>query len=88
MPQRDGRLETYYTTNRNTLFENYLTYNTDWGDHSLTALAGQSYQKIFLQGRNYSINKFPISPVEPQYNPGLGQELTLANNTARRLCFD
>jgi iron complex outermembrane receptor protein len=62
------------------LFENYLTYNTDWGNHSLTALAGQSYQKIFLQGRNYSINKFPISPVEPQYNPGIGQELTLANN--------
>ena len=80
VPQRDGRLETYYTTNRNTLFENYLTYNGDWGDHSLTTLAGQSYQKIFLQGRNYSINKFPISPIEPQYNPGLGQELTLANN--------
>jgi iron complex outermembrane receptor protein len=80
VPQRDGRLETYYTTNRNTLFENYLTYNGDWGNHSLTALAGQSYQKIFLQGRNYSINKFPISPVEPQYNPGLGQQLTLANN--------
>ncbi|MEO9004219.1 MAG: TonB-dependent receptor [Ginsengibacter sp.] len=80
VPQRDGRLDTYYTTNRNTLFENYLTYNADWGDHSLTALAGQSYQKIFLQGRNYSINKFPISPVEPQYNPGLGQELTLTNN--------
>jgi iron complex outermembrane receptor protein len=80
VPQRDGRLETYYTTNTNTLFENYLTYNTDWGNHSLTALAGQSYQKIFLQGRNYSINKFPISPVEPQYNPGIGQELTLANN--------
>jgi TonB-linked SusC/RagA family outer membrane protein len=80
VPQRDGRLETYYTTNRNTLFENYLTYNANWGDHSLTALAGQSYQKIYLQGRNYSINKFPISPVEPQYNPGLGQELTLANN--------
>ncbi|MEO8961904.1 MAG: TonB-dependent receptor [Ginsengibacter sp.] len=80
VPQRDGRLDTYYSTNRNTLFENYLTYNADWGDHSLTALAGQSYQKIFLQGRNYSINKFPISPVEPQYNPGLGQELTLTNN--------
>jgi iron complex outermembrane receptor protein len=80
VPQRDGRLETYYTTNTNTLFENYLTYNAGWGDHSFTALAGQSYQKIFLQGRNYSINKFPISPVEPQYNPGLGQELTLANN--------
>jgi iron complex outermembrane receptor protein len=46
----------------------------------VSALAGYSYQKIFLQGRNYSINRFAISPVEPQYNPGLGQDLTLANN--------
>jgi iron complex outermembrane receptor protein len=80
IPQRDGRLETYYTTNRNTLVENYLTYAFTNGNHSINALAGHSYQKIFLQGRSYSINKFPISPVEPQYNPGLGQELTLANN--------
>ena len=80
IPQRDGRLETYYTTNRNILVENYLTYAHTFGDHKIDALAGHSYQKIFLQGRNYSINKFPISPVEPQYNPNYGQELTLANN--------
>jgi len=81
IPQRDGRLETFYTTNRNTLIENYVTYNTRiQDDHTLSVLAGHSYQKIFLQGRNYSINRFPISPVEPQYNPGLGQELTLAAN--------
>lgn len=80
VPLRDGRLETYYTTNRNTLLENYLTYTVKKGVHSGSALAGHSYQKIFLTGRNYSINRFPILPVEPQYNPGLGQELTLANN--------
>ncbi|MEO5591632.1 MAG: TonB-dependent receptor [Chitinophagaceae bacterium] len=80
IPQRDGRLETYYTTNRNTLIENYLTYAHTFGDHKIDALAGHSYQKVFLQGRNYSINKFPISPVEPQYNPGTGTELTLVNN--------
>jgi len=80
IPQRDGRLETYYTTNRNTLIENYLTYGHTFGDHKIDALAGHSYQKVFLQGRNYSINKFPISPVEPQYNPGTGTELTLTNN--------
>ncbi|MEO6315186.1 MAG: TonB-dependent receptor [Chitinophagaceae bacterium] len=80
IPQRDGRLETYYTTNRNTLIENYFTYAHNFGDHNLNVLAGHSYQKIFLQGRNYSINKFPIGPVEPQYNPGTGQELTLTNN--------
>ncbi|MEO7768912.1 MAG: SusC/RagA family TonB-linked outer membrane protein, partial [Ferruginibacter sp.] len=80
VPQRDGRLETFYTTNRNMLIENYLTYNLTNGDHTISALAGHSYQKIYLQGRNYSINRFPISPVAPQYNPGLGQDLTLANN--------
>jgi TonB-linked SusC/RagA family outer membrane protein len=79
-PLRDGRLETFYNYNRNTLIENYLTYSFATPRHSVTALGGHSYQKIFVQGRNNSINRFPISPVEPIYNPGLGQELTLANN--------
>ncbi len=80
VPQRDGRLESYYNYNRNTLIENYLTYTLNTSHHDLTALAGHSYQKIYLQGRNNSINRFPISSVEPIYNPGLGQELTLAGN--------
>ncbi|MEJ7769361.1 MAG: hypothetical protein WKF89_16195, partial [Chitinophagaceae bacterium] len=80
VPLRDGRLDTYYTYNRNTLIENYLTYSFQLKNHDLTVLAGHSYQKIFVQGRNMSINKFPVSPVDPIYNPGLGQELTLANN--------
>lgn len=80
VPFREGRLETYYTTNRNTLIENYLTYNFNAGDHNFSTLAGYSYQKIYLQGRNYSINRFPVGSVEPQYNPGLGQDITLANN--------
>ncbi|MBA4851065.1 TonB-dependent receptor [Emticicia sp. BO119] len=79
-PQQDGRLETYNTWNRNKLIENYLTYTLNTGAHNMTALAGHSYQKIFVQGRNTSINKFPITDIEPIYNPGLGQELTLANN--------
>lgn len=80
VPARDGRLETFYTQNRNSLIENYLTYNLNVKEHSFSALAGYSYQEIYLQGRNYSINRFPITPVEPIYNPGIGQELTLANN--------
>ncbi|WP_259014245.1 SusC/RagA family TonB-linked outer membrane protein [Emticicia fluvialis] len=79
-PQRDGRLETIYTYNRNKLIENYITYTLNKNAHNLTALAGHSYQKIFVQGRTSSINKFPITDIEPIYNPGLGQELTLANN--------
>lgn len=80
VPLQEGRLETIYTTNSNSLIENYLTYSHDWKNHSLTALVGYSYQKFFLQGRSSSINKFPISDIEPIYNPGLGQDLTLANN--------
>ena len=80
VPQQDGRLESIYSTNRNTLVENYLTYTWNRADHGFTALVGHSYQKFFIQGRDWSINKFPISPIEPIYNPGLGQDLTLANN--------
>lgn len=80
VPLRDGRLDTYYTYNRNTLIENYLTYSFKVGNHDISALAGHSYQKIFVQGRNMSINKFPVTPVDYIYNPGYGQELTLANN--------
>jgi TonB-dependent starch-binding outer membrane protein SusC len=80
VPQQDGRLETIHTYNRNTLVENYFTYTLAREKSSFTALVGHSYQKIFVQGRNTSINKFPITSIEPIYNPGLGQELTLANN--------
>ncbi|GAB2768167.1 TonB-dependent receptor [Rhabdobacter roseus] len=79
-PLQEGRLETIYTWNRNKLIENYVTYTLSQNSHNLTALAGHSYQKIFVQGRSNSINKFPISDIEPIYNPGLGQELTLALN--------
>lgn len=80
VPLQDGRLETIYTTNNNRLIENYLTYTLATGVHDVVALAGHSYQRFFIQGRSSSINKFPVSDIEPIYNPGLGQELTLANN--------
>jgi TonB-linked SusC/RagA family outer membrane protein len=80
VPQQDGRLESEYKTNRNVLIENYFTYTRAWNNHNLTALAGHSYQKFYIQNRIWSINKFPITPIEPINNPGLGQDLTLANN--------
>lgn len=80
VPLRLGRLETYNNVNRNHLIENYLTYSTTIDRHKFNALAGHSYQKIFIQTRYSSINNFAISDIEPIYNPGLGQELTLTNN--------
>jgi iron complex outermembrane receptor protein len=80
VPLRDGRLDSYSSINRNTLVENYLTYNFNIKDHNFSALAGHSFQEIFVQGRNWSINKFPVGTIQPIYNPSIGQELTLANN--------
>lgn len=80
VPVRIGRLDSYYSINRNTLVENYLTYNWSKNQHSISALAGHSYQKIFVQTRSSSISTFPISQIDPIYNPGIGQTLTLADN--------
>ncbi|HEV7332292.1 MAG TPA: SusC/RagA family TonB-linked outer membrane protein [Flavisolibacter sp.] len=80
VPLRLGRLVNLTNQNRNYLVENYLTYSGTTGDHRYTLLGGHSYQKITLRGRGWSINNFPISGIEPIYNPGIGQELTLANN--------
>jgi TonB-linked SusC/RagA family outer membrane protein len=80
VPVRIGRLDSYYGINRNTLVENYLTYNWTGGKSSLSALAGHSYQKVFVQTRSSSISTFPISQIDPIYNPGIGQTLTLADN--------
>lgn len=80
VPQQDGRLESIYGNNQNVLIENYFTYTRGWSNHNLTALLGHSFQKFKIRERNWSINKFPISPIEPINNAGLGQDLTLANN--------
>ncbi len=43
-------------------------------------MGGHSYQNIFYQYRSFSINKLPLNDLDPTYNPGIGQELTMANN--------
>jgi len=87
VPFREGRLENVYNWNRNTLVENYLTYAWSKAKHNLSALAGHSYQKIFVQQRNNSINRFVVGGVDPIYNPGVGQDLTLANNRPGGFAF-
>jgi TonB-dependent starch-binding outer membrane protein SusC len=87
VPQQDGRLENIYTNNSNRLVEHYLTYTKVSGIHNFSAMAGYSYQKIFVQERASSIDRFPISPIEPRFNPGLGQNLSLALNRPRGFAF-
>ncbi len=79
-PYQEGRLQTINRKNSNRLIENYITYSLDTEKHNFSALVGHSYQHFFLQERSFSINRFPISEVEPIYNPGLGQDLTMINN--------
>ena len=86
-PFRDGRLETFYNNNRNKLIENYLTYTFKTTNHNVSALAGHSYQKIFVQQRNNSINRFVVGGIDPIYNPGVGQLLDLTNNRPGGFAF-
>ena len=87
VPFREGRLENFYNWNRNTLVENYFTYTWSNAKHNVSALAGHSYQKIFVQQRNSSINRFVVGGIDPIYNPGVGQDLTLANNRPGGFAF-
>lgn len=79
-PQQNGDLDSYFVNNKNSLIENYLTYTVNHENHNLSVLAGHSYQKIFVQTRRWSIDKFAVTGIEPRYNPGLGQELDLTDN--------
>lgn len=87
VPFREGRLETFDNINRNTLIENYLTFNWSNTQHNISALGGHSYQRIFVQQRNSSINRFLVGGIDPIYNPGVGQDLTLANNRPGGFAF-
>ncbi|MDQ6608784.1 MAG: SusC/RagA family TonB-linked outer membrane protein, partial [Bacteroidota bacterium] len=87
VPFRDGRLENIYNWNQNTLVENYLTYSWNNTHHTVSVLGGHSYQKIFVQQRNNSINRFVVGGVDPIYNPGVGQLLDLANNRPGGFAF-
>ncbi len=86
-PFFDGRLETFNNINRNTLVENYVTYSFNKRLHNVSALAGHSYQKIFVQQRNNSINRFVVGGIDPIFNPGVGQLLDLTNNRPGGFAF-
>ena len=78
-PFEEGRLQQDYSNGTNMLIENYLTYDLKRGDHNVTLLAGYSYQKNYDRWRTWSIMNFADNGIEPRYNPGLGQKLTLVD---------
>ena len=81
LPLVEGGLNSIFVNSRNTLIENYLTYTFDVEDHNISLLGGHSYQEIFVHRREWSIDLFPDNGIDPRFNPGLGQELDLVDNS-------
>ncbi|MCR4031367.1 MULTISPECIES: SusC/RagA family TonB-linked outer membrane protein [Flavobacterium] len=77
-----GTLNNITSNNNNILYENTLTYNFNKGAHSFTVLAGQSYQKIQVNQKNYSFRGFPNNGVEPKNQIGAASELVSKYSTA------
>lgn len=66
----EGSINSSFTTNKNTLVENTLTYNVELGEHGLTFLAGHSYQEFFFHAKQYYFTDFPDNGIEPRYQLG------------------
>ncbi|MBZ4033724.1 TonB-dependent receptor [Flavobacterium sp. 17A] len=77
-----GTLNNISTSNNNILYENTLTYNLNAGAHSFTVLAGQSYQKIQVNQKNYNFRGFPDNGVEPKNQIGAASELLSKSSSA------
>ncbi|GLB52550.1 SusC/RagA family TonB-linked outer membrane protein [Neptunitalea chrysea] len=67
LPLEEGDLTVNYAENRNTLVENYFTYDVAFNKHSMSFLAGHTYQEIFYVKRSWSYSDFPVNGVEPSY---------------------
>ncbi|WP_273299883.1 SusC/RagA family TonB-linked outer membrane protein [Zunongwangia profunda] len=66
----EGSIRSSFTTNRNTLVENTLNYETAFGDHDLGLLAGHSYQKFYVHNKSFYFTNFPDNGIEPRYQLG------------------
>lgn len=76
-----GDLRQTFGKYRNTLFENYITYTFDIGEHNLSILGGHSYQKTFYRENIWSIDEFPADTgIDPRDNPGLGGDTNITDH--------
>ncbi|PZR20652.1 MAG: SusC/RagA family TonB-linked outer membrane protein [Flavobacterium psychrophilum] len=84
IPQEIGNLSLAYTTNKNSLVENTLTYNLLTEKHNFTALIGQSYQDIFYEARGWNYNGFPNNGIDPKYQIQAATELLSSYSDANK----
>ncbi|MGO4912892.1 SusC/RagA family TonB-linked outer membrane protein [Leeuwenhoekiella sp. W20_SRS_FM14] len=80
-----GSISTSFTSNKNTLVENTLNYTKDFGDHTISLLAGHSYQKFFIQSKGFYFSNFPDNGIEPRYQLGeaRGEDATQYSNATK-----
>ncbi|MBW1655154.1 SusC/RagA family TonB-linked outer membrane protein [Flavobacterium quisquiliarum] len=78
----ESTLNNIVTNNNNVLYENTLTYNFNVKKHNFTVLAGQSYQKIQVNQKNYDFKGFPDNGVEPKNQIGAAAELRTKSSSA------
>src|SRR5690606_17060815 len=78
-----GSLGITYTSNTNTLIENYLTYELDLGKHRATFLAGYTFQETFYKSRWWDYEDFPDNGVAPKYQIGAGKELSRGSDAVK-----
>ena len=71
----NGYLNTSATLNSNYLVENTLTYVLSSGDHSITALAGHSYQETLFEQKFISMSGFADNGIEPKYQDQISTEI-------------
>ncbi len=64
----NGRLYTADVNISNTLWENFFTYNKDFGSTSLTALAGYSYQSFQRDAKGFEMYGFRTSDLDLMLN--------------------
>ncbi|SEI50729.1 iron complex outermembrane recepter protein [Dyadobacter sp. SG02] len=63
----NGVLDNTISGNTNQLVENTLTYNWFRNNHSVTLLAGHSFQKFLDEGRNTTYRGFANNNIDPIY---------------------
>ncbi len=72
----NGSLNSINTSNKNTLVENTLNYRLVKDDHSLTILAGHTYQETFVEQKSFRIEGFADNGIDPKYQDQISGEST------------
>ncbi|EIJ39589.1 TonB-linked outer membrane protein, SusC/RagA family [Galbibacter orientalis DSM 19592] len=72
----NGTLNSIYTSNKNTLIENTLTYNLFKEKHNLTFLAGHTYQETFVEQKSFELEGFSDNGIDPKYQDQISGEST------------